>query len=149
MQIKIISIGKLSADHRKLADHYRKMIKWKLQEVEITYGKKLPEPSIVQYEAGLIRSELSNGAYLIVLDLTGKQLSSKNFTEIFTQSLMIGRNIDFIIGGAFGLDGSIVKDADLVLSLSLMTLPHQMAKLLLLEQIYRAQTIYHEHPYHK
>ena len=63
--------------------------------------------------------------------------------------MMEGKSIDFIIGGAFGLDGSILNLSNAKLCLSKMTLPHQMAKLMLLEQIYRAQTILDGHPYHK
>lgn len=62
---------------------------------------------------------------------------------------MEGRSIDFIIGGAFGLDKSILNLSNAKLCLSKMTLPHQMAKLMLLEQIYRVQTILDGHPYHK
>jgi 23S rRNA (pseudouridine1915-N3)-methyltransferase len=63
--------------------------------------------------------------------------------------MMLGKSIDFIIGGAFGLDESIVKTAHTKLCLSEMTFPHQLVKVMLLEQIYRAQTILDNHPYHK
>ena len=85
----------------------------------------------------------------MVLDLLGKQMSSEVFSDIFKSQMMYGRNIDFIIGGAFGLDESILLLADIKLCLSKMTFPHQIAKLLLFEQIYRAQTILDNHPYHK
>jgi 23S rRNA (pseudouridine1915-N3)-methyltransferase len=63
--------------------------------------------------------------------------------------MMEGRDVDFIIGGAFGLDQSILNLANAKLCLSKMTLPHQMAKLMLVEQIYRARSIIDGHPYHK
>ena len=63
--------------------------------------------------------------------------------------MMIGQDVDIIIGGAYGLDDSIIKSANITLSLSKMTLPHQLAKIILLEQIYRAQSILERHPYHK
>ncbi|CAN0602806.1 unnamed protein product, partial [Ectocarpus sp. 12 AP-2014] len=85
----------------------------------------------------------------IALDLSGKQHSSEDFSLIFSQQMMAGNDIDFIIGGAFGLDQSILNLANTKLCLSKMTMPHQMAKLILLEQIYRAQTILDGHPYHK
>jgi 23S rRNA (pseudouridine1915-N3)-methyltransferase len=62
---------------------------------------------------------------------------------------MSGQSIDFVIGGAFGLDKSVLELSNIKLCLSRMTFTHQMAKLLLLEQIYRAQTILEHHPYHK
>jgi len=67
----------------------------------------------------------------------------------YIESYILKNNIDFIIGGAFGLDQSILNLANIKLCLSKMTMPHQMAKLILLEQIYRAQTILDGHPYHK
>ena len=77
-------------------------------------------------------------------------MTSKAFSNIFAAQMMSGGNIDFVIGGAFGLDTSILAAlADKKLCLSKMTFPHQIAKLLLFEQIYRAQTILDNHPYHK
>jgi 23S rRNA (pseudouridine1915-N3)-methyltransferase len=83
------------------------------------------------------------------LDVQGQQLNSQEFSLLFKNQMMIGQNIDIIVGGAFGLDDSITKSAHIRLSLSKMTLPHQLAKLVLLEQIYRSQTILAAHPYHK
>jgi len=85
----------------------------------------------------------------VVLDLVGKQISSEGFSTVFAKQMMLGKSIDFIIGGAFGLDEIILKTANIKLSLSEMTFPHQLVKVILLEQIYRAQTILDNHPYHK
>lgn len=149
MRINIISIGKLSSDYKNLAGHYSKMIKWNLREVELVYSKKLPETQIKQYEAKLIINNLKDNSYKIILDVLGKQLQSVEFSKIFKNQMMSGQDVDIIIGGAFGLDYTIIKLADTILSLSQMTMPHQLAKLILLEQIYRAQTIIDQHPYHK
>ena len=81
--------------------------------------------------------------------MQGQQLNSQEFSCLFKNQMMIGQNIDIIIGGAFGLDNSIIKNSSIKLSLSKMTLPHQLAKVVLLEQIYRSQTILAAHPYHK
>lgn len=149
MKINIISIGKLSSDYTKLASHYSKMIKWNLKESEVPYSKKLPETQIKAYEATLIDQHLNPNSYKIILDVLGLQQKSEDFSQIFRNQMMVGKDMDIIIGGAFGLHESIIKKADIVLSLSKMTLPHQLAKLVLLEQIYRAQTILAGHPYHK
>lgn len=149
MKINIISIGKLSSDYKQLANHYSKTIKWKLKETELTYPKKLPETQIKSYEAKLIYEHIGTNSYKIILDVLGKSLQSEEFSLLFKNQMMIGKDIDIIIGGAFGLDNSVIKSANITLSLSKMTLPHQLAKLILLEQIYRSQTILEEHPYHK
>lgn len=149
MKINIISVGKLSNEYKQVALHYSKMISWKLREIELTHSKKLPEAQIKSYEAQLIYKNISNNSYKIVLDIPGKQLESEKFSLIFQNMMMIGKDIDIIIGGAYGLDNSIIKNANITLSLSKMTLPHQLVKIILLEQIYRAQTILAKHPYHK
>jgi 23S rRNA (pseudouridine1915-N3)-methyltransferase len=149
MKIQIISVGKLSSEITKISDQYQKMTNWQIKNNEIVYSKKLTPTQIKQYEANLIQDKLTKGAYIIALDLSGKQHSSEDFSLIFSQQMMAGNNIDFIIGGAFGLDQSILNLANIKLCLSKMTMPHQMAKLILLEQIYRAQTILDGHPYHK
>jgi 23S rRNA (pseudouridine1915-N3)-methyltransferase len=149
MKIQIISIGKIASDQLSVMQHYQKMIGWKVQNTELTYSKKLSENQIKQYEAQLIKDKLTKGSYVIALDVLGKQVTSEDFSEIFARQMMDGRDIDFIIGGAFGLDSSILDLADTKLSLSKMTFPHQIAKILLFEQIYRAQTIIEKHPYHK
>jgi 23S rRNA (pseudouridine1915-N3)-methyltransferase len=149
MKIQIISIGKIAGDQLKLMQHYQKMIGWKIQNTELTYSKKLSENQIKQYEAQLVKDKLSKGSYVIVLDVLGTQISSESFSEVFSRQMMSGCDIDFIIGGAFGLDAEILALADMKLSLSKMTFPHQIAKIILFEQIYRAQTILEKHPYHK
>ncbi|MBN8522986.1 MAG: 23S rRNA (pseudouridine(1915)-N(3))-methyltransferase RlmH [Rickettsiales bacterium] len=149
MIINIISVGKLSPGYRGLADHYCKMIKWKLKETELNYTKKLSEIQAKAYEAKLINNQIISNSYKIVLDVQGQQLNSQEFSYLFKNQMMIGQNIDIIIGGAFGLDDSIIKNSSIRLSLSKMTLPHQLAKVVLLEQIYRSQTILSAHPYHK
>lgn len=149
MKIQIISVGKLSSEIAKISDQYQKMTNWQIKNSEIVYSKKLAPTQIKQYEAKLIENKLTKGAYIVALDLSGKQYSSKEFSAVFSRQMMEGVDIDFIIGGAFGLDQSILSLSSAKLCLSKMTLPHQMAKLMLLEQIYRAQTILDGHPYHK
>ncbi|MDG1436964.1 MAG: 23S rRNA (pseudouridine(1915)-N(3))-methyltransferase RlmH [Rickettsiaceae bacterium] len=149
MKIQIISVGKVAGDQLAIIKHYQKMINWRIQNTELAYSKKLSEQQIRQHEAKIIQDKLTKGAYLVVLDLSGKQLSSESFAGLFSSQMMSGKDIDFVIGGAFGLDDSIISRSDAKLCLSKMTFPHQIAKILLFEQIYRAQTIMDNHPYHK
>jgi 23S rRNA (pseudouridine1915-N3)-methyltransferase len=149
MQINVISVGKLSGNFLAMAKDYAKMIKWRLKETEITYSKKLPISQIKVFETSLIEKQISNNSYKIILDLTGNQVSSEELSGIFQKQMMISKNIDFIIGGAFGFSDSLLSIVDFRMSMSKMTLPHQMVKVILLEQIYRSQTIIERHPYHK
>jgi 23S rRNA (pseudouridine1915-N3)-methyltransferase len=149
MKIQIISVGKLSGELAFIADKYKKMISWQVKNTELQHSKKSSPAEIKEDEAKQIGPKIINGSYIVVLDLAGKQISSEGFSTLFAKQMMLGKSIDFIIGGAFGLDESIVKTAHIKLCLSEMTFPHQLVKVMLLEQIYRAQTILDNHPYHK
>ena len=147
--MKIISVGKLSKEFQPIAEHYKKIIKYQMKFIDIDNVNKLPPKQIKQSEAKLINKHIEKGPYNIILDIVGTSLSSHEFANMLQNRMVSGDNICFIIGGAFGLDEAIIKQANVRLSLSKMTMPHQMAKIILLEQIYRAQTILENHPYHK
>lgn len=149
MKIQIISIGKLSGELAFIADNYKKMINWQIKNTELSHSKKASSAEIKEDEARQIKAKIIDGSYVVVLDLTGKQTNSEGFSKIFAKQMMLGKHIDFIIGGAFGIDEVILKMASMKLCLSEMTFPHQLVKVMLLEQIYRAQTILCNHPYHK
>src|SRR5688572_21335663 len=113
MQINIISVGKLNTNFQAIASDYLKMTKWQIKNTEINYSKKLPSNQIKQFEADLISKNLGSNSYKIVLDVLGKHIASQEFAGIFEKQMMNGKNIDFIIGGAYGLDESVLKIADL------------------------------------
>lgn len=87
------------------------------------------------------------GAQKIFLDPAGKQLTSESFSAMFEKAGMLGRDLVFLIGGADGLPPQWRERADLLLSVSAMTLPHELARAIVAEQIYRAFAILHGHPY--
>jgi 23S rRNA (pseudouridine1915-N3)-methyltransferase len=90
------------------------------------------------------------GEFAIVLDRQGKELDSLELSKLLNKQILDGRSeIDWIIGGPLGLAPSVIKQADLILSFSKMTFPHQMMRLILLEQIYRSFRIINGQPYHK
>ena len=149
MKIHIISVGKIDKMHQALAEKYRKMINCSLTETEIVYSKKMPQEIIKQYEANLIIKKIPAYYSIIVLDETGKQHSSIEFSKLLQKHMIESQNICFIIGGAYGLDNLLKDQAKMMLSFSKMTIPHQFAKIFLLEQIYRAESIIKGHPYHK
>lgn len=150
MNIHIISVGKLTKEFAVIANEYVKMIKWRLKSTELSYSQKLPPAQIKQFEAGLITKCLSPKSFKVVLEVAGKEFISEDFARLFgSGGFLLNKDLDFIIGGAFGLDDSIKAQANIKISLSKMTFSHKIAKIMLLEQIYRAQTIIDNHPYHK
>jgi 23S rRNA (pseudouridine1915-N3)-methyltransferase len=105
---------------------------------------------ILQQEGRRIRDKLSPGAFTVALDEKGKLLSSEAFARLLEKWGSSGsREIVFILGGPYGLEESLKREAHCSLSLSPMTLAHGMARMLLLEQIYRAFTLLRGEPYHK
>jgi 23S rRNA (pseudouridine1915-N3)-methyltransferase len=149
MTIQIISFGKMGAEYKPLLDHWRKMIKPKLVEHELVCRKALDPLSLKMEEASMVMQLLPKNTALIALDPLGREMTSEQISSYMQKIVDASRSITFVIGGAYGLDKSITTKADLVLSLSQMTMPHLLAKLVLVEQIYRAQTISAGHPYHK
>ncbi|HEX8980216.1 MAG TPA: 23S rRNA (pseudouridine(1915)-N(3))-methyltransferase RlmH [Parasulfuritortus sp.] len=100
-------------------------------------------------EAGRILEKLPAGACLVALDEHGREFGTRELAASLEGWLQSGRDTALVIGGADGLDPEILKRAELVLSLSRLTLPHALARVLLAEQLYRAWTLLSNHPYHR
>lgn len=156
MKITIISVGKLKEPHFKDGiNEYSKRLKnyVTLNRIEIPDEKIIeskPENDIKDKEGEKILKALNQDSYKIALTENGSSLSSEKFAGYINNLKDKGiGEISFIIGGALGLSESVIKIADYKLSLSEMTLPHQMAHLFLTEQIYRAFKIMNNEPYHK
>ena len=111
------------------------------------YVKRMPKGYKVERltveRLGVKRLALPKNAYVVALDERGKDLTTEQFAKL------LQRETAFVIGGADGLDEKIRKEAALLLRLSALTLPHALAQVVLLEQIYRAATILTGHPYHR
>jgi len=106
-------------------------------------------PRIRKLEAAKITKALSPGAYVVALDERGREFTSHEFAAFMDKALEKGtREISFVLGGAMGLDESVTGKADALLALSRWTLTHEMARLVLLEQLYRAFTIIKGKTYH-
>ncbi len=160
MILRIIAVGKLKERHWQdgIADYARRLKPYaRLEIVEIPEAR-IPErasPSEEEMakaqEATAILERLQkSGEFAIVLDRQGKELDSLELSKLLNKQILDGRSeIDWIIGGPLGLAPSVIKQADLVLSFSKMTFPHQMMRLILLEQIYRSFRIINGQPYHK
>jgi 23S rRNA (pseudouridine1915-N3)-methyltransferase len=104
---------------------------------------------ILEAEKSRLVAALPPGCVRIALDERGKPLSTADLARRLTAWMQGGRDVAFMIGSADGLDQELKGDADLLLSLSAMTLPHAMVRVLLAEQLYRAVSMIQNHPYHR
>ncbi len=118
-------------------------------EVTAGAGSRDDAEAVRQAEGERILNRIPDGAEVIALTRDGKGLSSRSLSNLLAEAALHGRDVAFIIGGAFGLSAEVLQRAGRRLALSPMTLPHEMARLLLTEQIYRAGTIARNEPYHK
>lgn len=156
MKITLLCVGKLSIPFLKEgADDYEQRLKRfiSLQIVELKEEKRGGKKADVQFvrnsEADQLLARIPDGAYTIALDERGKQCSSEKFAEKIERHMTHGTNqLCLVIGGAYGLSDALKQHCNERLSLSEMTLTHQMARLLLLEQLYRGMTIIRNEPYH-
>ena len=123
--------------------------KWtEVKPVRITKGTS--DEEVIRKEGENILTKIEPGDYIIALDRTGKQCSSECFANMLKRlSVEIKGQVCFIIGGPLGLSKHVLNKADHIMSISEMTLTHEMARLILTEQIYRAFTILEGHKYHK
>ena len=132
-------------------------------EIFLKYSKRIKNIEFFEYvsnfdeknkkindESKKLLSMIKNNGKKILLDEKGKILSSIEFSKLISDSRNHGHNIiNFLIGGADGVNENISKNVDLTISLSNMTFPHMLARIVLVEQIYRSETIINNHPYHK
>ena len=159
MNISIVAVGKLKEKYLKLAiDEYAKRLGryCKLDIIELP-DEKTPdnaspkdEEIIKEKEGKLILSKIKDNAYVVAMDLKGKELSSEEFSKFISNCGVMGNsNIVFVIGGSLGLSEEVRKRANYKLCFSKMTFPHQLFRVMLLEQVYRGFRIINNEPYHK
>ena len=159
MKITIISVGKIKENYFTMAieEYVKRLSRYcKLELVEVTDEKtpdqasEAQENQIKNLEGDRILKYVKDGTYLIALAIEGKMLSSIELAEKIEQLGVNGSShITLVIGGSLGLSREVLNRADSHLSFSRMTFPHQMMKVILLEQIYRAYRINTNQPYHK
>ena len=133
MRISLIAVGRLRPPYQDDVEHYRKMLAGhaKVELVEVREDEKVPP-------------RIPERALTVLLASDGRKLSSEQFSAWLEERRQDGRDVCFVIGGPKGLE----LEADMRLSLGRMTLPHQLARVVLLEQIYRAHKILAREPYH-
>lgn len=158
MKIKIIAVGKLKEKYwTQAVEEYSKRIGGycDLEIVEVKESKlrgsgQALEERVKSEEGQDIISKINPAAFVVTLEIKGKSFSSEELAEKINALALEGKGeIDFIIGGSLGLSPEVSKEADLKLSFSQMTFPHQMMRVILLEQIYRSFKIIKGETYHK
>ena len=157
MNINIICVGKLKEKYLRdaVSEYVKRISRFANTEMIELPDEKIPdnasqkqEENVKQREGDLIMSRLKDG-YTIALCVEGKQLSSERFAAHLNNVCMRSSRINFIIGGSLGLDERVKKAADMRMSFSEMTFPHQLMRVILAEQIYRAFKINEGEKYHK
>ena len=143
--IKIICVGKLKENFLKDAvlEYLKRINKYHKIEIIELLDSNLKE------EKDLILSKINTKEYNILLDINGKQLNSLEFADKIDKTFISYSNITFIIGGSDGVDGEVKDKVDYKLSFSNLTFPHQLFRVMLLEQIYRSFKINNNETYHK
>jgi 23S rRNA (pseudouridine1915-N3)-methyltransferase len=151
VKLTIAAIGRAGrGPERDLYDHYAGRIRWPLVLRELEEKRKLAPAEMVRREGELLLAAVPPGAVLVALDRRGRSLDS----EVFARRLERWRDdsvadIAFLIGGPDGHGEPLLQKASLVLSFGAMTWPHQLARAMLAEQIYRSQQLLAGHPYHR
>ena len=159
MKIKIVTVGKLKEKYLKdgIAEYTKRISRFaKLEMIELTDEKtpdrasELENQKILETEGERILSKVGERDFVVVLAIEGKTLSSEEFSKQLEQASIKGYStLTFIIGGSLGLAPVVKNRANLSVSFGRLTLPHQLMRLVLVEQIYRAFTIQQGSPYHK
>lgn len=159
MQILIIAVGKIKEKYLQdgIAEYTKRLRPYvKLNILEIAEEKRAghltpaDQKRIMDAEGTRILGSIPQDSFVIVLDVNGVHWSSETLAENLQRYEIAGRNsLSMIIGGDLGLSDAVITRSNLRLSLSPMTFTHQMIRLILLEQIYRACKINHNEPYHK
>lgn len=160
MIIKILAVGKIKEDfYRAAIGEYTKRMKAynKVEIIEVA-DEKAPETLsekeveiIKETEGDRLLSKIKDDAFVVSLEIDGKSIDSIGFAKMIQGEMLdgFGRDLVFVIGGSNGLGANIQKRSNLQISFGKMTYPHQLMRVILIEQIYRAYRIINKEPYHK
>ena len=159
MKISIVCVGKIKETfYRQAVDEYAKRLSkyCKFEVIEVADEKtpdkasELQENQIREKEADRILDKIKEDAYVFTLEIKGKRFTSEGFADCMQSVTLRGKShLVFVIGGSLGLHEKVLKRSDQSISFSDMTFPHQLMRVILSEQIYRAYRIINGEPYHK
>ncbi len=152
MKLSLVAVGKLRPAFRTMADEYVKRVEryTGFQEIEVREASRAAnEGAQRREEATRLRERLAPAGRTVVLDRGGKPFSSEALAGQLDRWRLDARPVSLVIGGSHGLDPTLLAGADLSWSLGPLTLPHELCRVVVLEQVYRAWTILKGEPYHK
>ena len=151
MKIVIAAVGRSRpGPERELFDSYLQRVTWDVDLREVDVKRNLPDPKRIEAEGEMLLAHVPPGSRIVALDEHGKTTTSRAFATV----LSAWRDeavpaVCFLIGGADGHSQAVLRRAGMILSFGKLTWPHMLARAMLAEQIYRAQTILTGHPYHR
>jgi 23S rRNA (pseudouridine1915-N3)-methyltransferase len=152
MDLTVVAVGKLRPYYRQAADDYlRRLSRYTTtREYEVREASRAPTAPVQRAEeAARLETRILEGSTLVALAREGVGWSSRELARHLDRWLLAARPLSFVIGGSVGLDGALIGRADARWSLGPLTFPHELARVILLEQVYRAFTILRGEPYHK
>ena len=159
MKIKLVTVGKLKEKYLKdgIAEYMKRLNRFcKVEMIELADEKTpdkasdLENQQIFEKEGNKILAKINEREFVIALAIEGNQFPSEKFSQLMMDTTVHGfSDITFVIGGSLGLSPAVKKRANLLMSFGKLTLPHQLMRLVLIEQIYRAFMIQQGSPYHK
>ena len=150
--IKVIAVGKLKEDYLKEAqeEYLKRISKYtKIELIEVEDSKVDEKNKALLEEKDNILKHINEKEYIITLEINGKELSSLELADKLDKTFIINSDITFIIGGSYGIHEEVLAKSNFNLSFSKMTFPHQLFRVLLLEQIFRSYKILNNEKYHK
>ena len=160
MLIKIIGVGKIKEKFYReaIAEYQKRMTAYNKVEIVEVADEKAPESlsekeidQVKTAEGERILAKIKDDAFVVTLEINGKALDSIKFAKLIQDEMLdgFGRDMVFVIGGSNGLGANVLKRSNYRISFGKMTYPHQLMRVILMEQIYRAYRIINKEPYHK
>ena len=160
MLIKIIGVGKIKEKFYKdaISEYEKRMTAYNKVEIIEVNDEKAPEnlsdkeiDQVKSVEGERILAKIKDDSFVVTLEIAGKVLDSVKFAQLIQDEMLdgFGRDMVFVIGGSNGLGANVLKRSNYRLSFGKMTYPHQLMRVILMEQIYRAYRIINKEPYHK
>jgi 23S rRNA (pseudouridine1915-N3)-methyltransferase len=151
MNLTIAVVGRIKkGPERSLWDIYAKRLRWPLSLIEVEAKNVIGIEQIKKKEADLLLAKVPKTSVIVALDQNGLVASSAEFAKKIGEWQNNGiNNLVLVVGGSDGLDSTVLDKAQMIMSMGQMTWPHKLARVMLLEQLYRAQCILNNHPYHK
>lgn len=134
---------------RYFTKQFPKHITINFENLKSQQHPKRSTSEVISLESSTLLSKIDDTSYNIAFDKNGDQMSSKDFSQLINICIESHKKTNFLIGGSFGLSKEILKKSNRVISLSNMTFPHRLFKIMLVEQLYRALSILNNSPYHK